>query len=209
MGRSVLLVDTSPWQALAFHYGANKVRPGMRSFFASESQDLPVRILACGHDDASLPDIDSYAAKTPFDYVLFDLSGANGKELIAYLQDCDILLVPMLPEPSATRLAEAMMNLLNGLTSFTGQPMFVMNKMDDSSMAKEVQTSLGHLLGDQLLPATIARQSEVQQALAEGIVLPVYAPKAQAVTICNEIARFFEAPKVALTGRAQQRWCER
>jgi chromosome partitioning protein len=87
--------------------------------------------------------------------------------------------------------------------------MYVVNQMDDSPLAKEALTSLTQLLGDQLLKKPIYRQPEIQEALAEGIVLPLYAPKAQAVAVCNEIARWLELPKSAAFSKGKQRWSER
>lgn len=208
LGKKVLLVDTSPWQVLAFHYGATNVKSGVRSFFAPEAEDLPVRILAWDQENAGKPDIDQYATTHPLDYVLFDLGNVSGKELPAYLQECDIFLVPLLPDPSAVRLAEAMSTLL--ATHNPGaRVLFVVNQMTDISLAKDVRTSLAQVLGDRLSPNPIYRQVEIQQALTEGFVLPIFAPKAQAVTVFNELVRFLEAPKTATTARMQQRWCER
>lgn len=209
LGRRVLLVDTSPWHVLAFHYGATSVRPGIRSFFAPGGQEQAVHILAWDQSDAGLPDINSLAATTPLDCVLFDLGGVAGELLLSYLRECDIILVPLLPDPSAVRLAEAAKTFLSKLQPFHARVMFVLNQMDDSSLSKEVQTNLAHTLGELLFSTPIYREAEVRQALSDGVVLPFHAPKAQAVSVCNEIARSFKVPEASALSKKQQRWSER
>lgn len=209
LGRRVLLVDTSPWHVLAFHYGATSVRPGIRSFFAPGGQEQAVHILAWDQSDAGMPDVNNFAATTPLDCVLFDLGGVAGELLLSYLRECDIVLVPLLPDPSAVRLAEAAKTFLGKLQPSPARVMFVINQMDDSPVSKEVQTNLAQALGEQLLSTPIYRQPEVQQALSDGVVLPFYAPKAQAVSVCNEIARWLKVPEPSAVSKNQQRWCER
>jgi cellulose biosynthesis protein BcsQ len=209
LGRRVLLVDTSPWQVLAFHYGAADARPGKRSFFAPGAQELPVHILAWDHHDAGIPDLNSFSATTPLDCVLFDLGGVAGETLLAYFRECDILVVPLLPDSSAVRLAESLKALIQKAQPSPRRVMFVINQMDDSSQAKEVREHLSQSLGDQLLPTPILRQPEIQQALAEGFVLPYYAPEAQAVSVYNEIAQWLKVPEATAVAKKQQRWSER
>lgn len=209
LGKRVLLVDASPWPTLAFHYGATSSRPGIRSFFAPSGPDLPVRILACDPNEPTIPEIDSYLGEAPVDYVLFDLSGVSAKELIQYLQICQFLLVPLLPEPSALRSAEAMQGLLASVPNPPQRVTYILNQMEDSPLAQNAASNLAHLLGDQLFQKPIYQQKEIPEALAEGIVLPMYAPKAQAVSICGELARWVEAPKPTSSAKAPMRWSER
>jgi cellulose biosynthesis protein BcsQ len=208
LGKRVLLVDASPWSTLAFHYGATSVQAGLRSFFAPEG-DLPIRILARDPNESSMPDIDACLAAAPADYVLFDLSGVTAKELAASLQNCQILLVPLIPDLSAVRNAEATATLLANLQNAPQRVMYVVNQMEDSPLAQETFASLTKVLGDQLCQKPIYRQAEVQEALAEGIVLPFCAPKAQAVAVCKEIARWIELSNATAISKAQMRWSER
>jgi chromosome partitioning protein len=209
LGKRVLLVDASPWPTLAFHYGANSSRPGIRSFFAPGATDLPVRILACDPNEPAVPEINGYLGEAPVDYVLFDLSGVSANEFIQYLQVCQFLLVPLLPEPSAVRSAEAMMGLLANVPNPPQRVTYIINQMEDSPLAQNTASSLSQLLGDQLFHKPIYQQQEIQEASAEGIVLPMYAPKAQVVSVCNELARWIELPKPTVSPRTPMRWSER
>jgi len=62
LGRRVLLVDTSQWQALAFHFGANEVGAGVRTFVAPHPRDLRIHILSCDESASQFFDL---ADQTP------------------------------------------------------------------------------------------------------------------------------------------------
>lgn len=208
-GKRVLLVDAAPWPTLAFHYGATTTRPGMRSFFAPGGKELPVRILARDPNEPAIPEINDHLRTDPADYVLFDLSGVSGQELAACLQVCQVLLIPLVPDPSAVRYVEAITALLGTLPAPPDRILYVVNQMDELPLAKTVYASLNQLLGDQLYKKPIYRQAEIQESLAEGVVLPFFAPKSQAAVVCNEIAQWLEIPRAAALSRTQQRWSER
>jgi len=207
--KKVLLIDAAPWPTLAFHYGATATRPGMRSFFAPGGKELPVRVLARDPNGPAIPEMNSYLKSDPVDYVLFDLSGVSGQELTACLDKCQVLLIPLVPDPSAVRYAEAVKAFLDTLPNSPERLLYVVNQMDDSPLAKTVYAKLSQLLGDQLYKNPIYRQTEVQESLAEGVVLPFFAPKSQAATVCSEIAQWLEIPREAVRSRTQQRWSER
>jgi chromosome partitioning protein len=207
--KKVLLVDAAPWPTLAFHYGATAPHPGMRSFFAPEDKDLPVRILAREPNDPAIPEIENYLRTDPVEYVLFDLSGVSGQELTACLEKCQILIIPLIPNSSAVRYVEAVEALLNTLHNPHDRVLYVINQMDESSLAKTVYTDLSLQLNQQLFKKPIYRQAEIQESLAEGVVLPFFAPRSQAAEVCNEIAQWLEKPRPASLSRAQQRWSER
>jgi cellulose biosynthesis protein BcsQ len=206
--KRVLLVDSSPWQTLAFHYGATELRSGMRSFFAPGVPASAVHIIGCTQDDAGVPDLSSTISTTPLDCILFDLGNLSGATLLAHLQRCDIALVPLLPDATAVRLAVTIKTLLEGLNPSPARVMFVLNQMDDSPLSKDIHHLLVQSLGELLFPSIIYRQPEIPQAMAQGIVLPSYAPEAQAVTVCDEIVRWIQLPEA---GRIKigQRWSER
>jgi MinD-like ATPase involved in chromosome partitioning or flagellar assembly len=205
LGRRVLLVDTSPWQALAFHFGATEARSGKRTFFAPGSRDFKVHILAC--DESRFPDLESFTAATPVDCLLFDLGGVSGETLSVCLRECDILLVPLLPDPSAVRLAKAVKLLLTKLGTSAPRVRFVLNQMDDSPDAKEVQALLGRSLGEDFFSVAISHQPDVHNAIADGVVLPFYAPEAQATSVCHEIVRWLQVPEMNMK-KIELRWSE-
>jgi cellulose biosynthesis protein BcsQ len=206
LGKRVLLVDTSPWQALAFHFGATEARPGKRTFSAPGSRGFKVDILACD-DRACFPDLESLTAATPMDCVLFDLGGLAGETLNASLHECDILLVPLLPNLSAVRLAKAVKLLLKRLGNSAPNVQFVVNQMDESPDAKEVQKQLARVLGEELFPEAILHQHEVRDAVANGVVLPFYAPEAQATSVCHEIVRWLQIPQIDVR-KTELSWSE-
>jgi len=206
LGKGVLLVDTSPWQALAFHFGATETRPGRRTFSAPGSRDCKVHILACD-ESARFPDLESFTAITRVDCVLFDLGGMSGETLDVCLRVCDTLIVPLLPDPFAVRLAKAAKLLLDKLGASAPRVQFVLNQMDDSADAKEVQALLDRFLREDLFPLTISRQPDVRNAIANGVVLPFYAPEAQATSVCREIVQWLQVPEFDLK-KTELRWSE-
>jgi MinD-like ATPase involved in chromosome partitioning or flagellar assembly len=206
LGRRVLLVDTSPWQGLAFHFGAMEARPGKRTFSAPGSRDSKIHILACS-GTACFPDLESVFATTPVDCVLFDLGNGSGDTSSACLRECDILLVTLLPEPSAVWLAKAVKLLLTKLGISAARVQFVINQMDGSRAAQEVRVLLEKSLGEDLFPTPINRQPEVHNAVANGVVLPCYAPEAQATVVCHEIVQWLQVPEMN-TKKTELRWCE-
>jgi cellulose biosynthesis protein BcsQ len=207
MGKKMLLVDTSQWGALAFHFGANELGSGVRTFVAPPPRDVRIHILAC--DEAALQslDLDSFAATKPVDCVVFDLGGLSGDALNLCLRQCDALFVPITPDPSAVRLANAVMRLLGDLGTTAPRVAFVLNKMDDSSNAGDVQALLSHELGQHLFPFAIRRQGEVRDAIAVGVPLPFYAPEAQATSVCHELVQWLQLRRASSVGQAL-RWSE-
>ncbi len=206
--KRVLLIDTSPWQTLSFHYGATELRPGTRSFFAPEGGESAVHIAVCTQDDAVASDLSSLISTMSLDCILFDMGGLSGTMLLAHLQRCDIVLLPLLPDASAVRLAKAVKFLLDGLNTVPARVMFVLNQMDDSPSSREIHRLLTQSLGGHLFPSVIYRQPEVQQAMVHGVVLPSYAPEAQVVAVCDEIVRWIQLPEPARI-KIGQRWSER
>jgi cellulose biosynthesis protein BcsQ len=207
MGRRILLVDTSQWQALAFHFGANELVSGVRTFVAPHPRDLRILILACDENALQSLDLDSFAATKPVDCVVFDLGRLSGDALNLCLRQCDALFVPMAPDPSAVRLANAVMLLLGDLGTTAPRVTFVLNKMDDSSNAGDVQALLSHELGPHLFPSVILQQVEVHDAVAVGVALPFYAPEAQASSVCHELVQWLQLQRANLVGQAL-RWSE-
>lgn len=207
--KRVLLVDAAPWPTLACHYGATTTRPGMRSFFPPEGKDLPVRILGREPNNLPIPEMDNYLRTDPADYILFDLSGVSGQELVTCLAECQILLIPLIPDPSAVRYAEAVKDMLSTLPNPPERVLYVVNQMDESPVAKTVYTNLNQLLDHQIFKKPIYRQVEIQESLSEGVVLPFFAPKSQATLVCSEIAQWLEIPKPAANTKTQRRWNER
>jgi MinD-like ATPase involved in chromosome partitioning or flagellar assembly len=208
LGRRVLLVDTSPWQALVFHFGATETRPGKRTFFAPGSSGFEIHILTCDECPPKFSDLESFTAVTSVDCVLFDLGGLSGETLNVYLRECDMLLVPLLPDHSAVRLAKAVKLFLARLGTAVPRVQFVLNQMDGSPNAMEVQELLTRSLGDDLFPVAISRQPDVHDAITNGVVLPFYAPEAQASSVCHEIVRWLRIPEMN-PQKTALRWSER
>jgi MinD-like ATPase involved in chromosome partitioning or flagellar assembly len=205
-GKGVLLVDTSPWQALAFHFGATETRPGRRTFSDPGFSDHKVHILACD-ESARFPDLESFTATTRVDCVLFDLGGMSGESLDVCLRECATLIVPLLPDPSAVRLAKAAKLLLGKLGNSAPRVQFVLNQMDDSRDAKEVQLLLDRFLGEDLFSLAINHQPDVRNAIANGVVLPFYAPEAQATSVCESIVQWLQISEMDLK-KTELRWSE-
>ena len=207
--KRVLLVDAAPWPSLAFHYGATTTSPGIRSFFAPEGNDVPVRILEQDPNNPKISAIDDCLSTDPADYILFDLSGISGPELVARLDECQALVIPLVPDSAAVRYAEAVTALLSTLRDPPRRILYVVNQMDESVLAKTVCARLNETLGHQLFKKPIYRQMEIQESLAEGVVLPFFAPESQAAVVCGEIAQWLETPQPAAPTKSKKRWAER
>jgi chromosome partitioning protein len=207
--KRVLLVDASPWPSLPFHYGATTSRPGIRSFFAPDGKDLPIRIFIPEPKQDVASATVHLADEIGADYVLFDLSGTSGEGLRGYLQHCQILIVPLLPDPSALRHVEITNALLAEIQTPPVKVTYLLNQMEDTPLAKKVQENLSRLLGDRLFSKAINRQPEIQEAYAEGIATALYAPTSQAANLFDELAQSLKVPKVAAAPRTQMRWSER
>jgi cellulose biosynthesis protein BcsQ len=206
-GRKILLVDTSQWQSLVFHFGASQSHSGKRTFVAPGSRGLKIHILACEDSTFQFSDLDDLSVVAPVDCVLLDLGGLLGEELERCLHKCDSLLVPLLPDPSALRMANEVMLLLGKLGATAPRVTFVLNKMDDSSDATNMQARLSHKLGQRLFPSVIRHQVEVHDASAVGVALPFYAPEAQASSVCHELVAWLEIHQATLVSSAL-RWSE-
>jgi chromosome partitioning protein len=205
-GKRVLLLDTCPWQSIAFHFGASEAKTGRRTFFAPGSKEASLTLLPFGDDDESLSSLREVTVSAPFDYVLYDLSGASGKAFLQLLRKCEIALVPLLPDFSALRSVATVKKLLEPLGESAPKVRFVLNCMDDSTTAREVLEILNGALGYQLFPSVILQQPEVRKALAEGIVLPSFAPEAQATLVFEEIAHWLLKPDNAAS--VARKWSE-
>jgi cellulose biosynthesis protein BcsQ len=207
LGQKILLVDTSQWQSLVFHFGASESRSGTRTFSAPGSHGLKIHILACGASTFQVSDLDSLSLVALVDCVLLDLGGLLGKELELGLQKCDSLVVPLLPDSSALRMANEVRLLLGNLGATAPRVTFVLNKMDDSSDAANVQVLLSRELGPHLFPSVILQQVEVHDASAVGVALPYYAPEAQASSVCHELVGWLQIHQASLVSSAL-RWSE-
>jgi chromosome partitioning protein len=205
-GKRVLLLDTCPWQSIAFHFGASEAKAGRRTFFAPGSKEASLTLLPFGDDDESVSSLNRITAATPFDYVLYDLSGASGKGFVELLRKCEIALIPLLPDFSALRSVATVKKLVEPLGNAAPKMRFILNCMDDSPTAREVQEVLNGALGYQLFPSFILQQPEVRKALAEGIVLPSFAPEAQATVVFEEIAQWLLKPDNAAS--MARKWSE-
>jgi len=206
-GKRVLLVDASPWQTLAFHFGAKEPRSGRRTFFAPGVNKAAVHLISCEEGKEPFADIEQFTSETAVDYILFDLSGQSGERLLTYLRECDSLLVPLLPDPSAIRATVIVQTIMASLPSLAPRIQFILNNMDDSATANEVHNTLTQALGAQLFPSVICNQPEIRQALADGVVLPFYAPEAQATLIVGQLVHWLLAPGLA-PAEADGRWLE-
>jgi chromosome partitioning protein len=207
--KRVLLVDASPWPALAFHYGAASSRTGTRSFYAPDGKELPIRIFVPERSENLFSDLNQAVKESSIDYLFFDLSGVTGIELCTYLQQCQIMIVPLLPDASALRHVETVNAILAHVHAPSLKVLYLLNEMEDTPLTADVQQNLSQHLGDQLFPKTIDRQAEVQEALAEGISVTLYAPASQASAVCRDLANGLKIGKAAKASRAQLRWSER
>jgi hypothetical protein len=77
-GEQILLVDTSQWQSLVYHFGASKSHSGKRTFVAPGSRGLKIHILACEDGTFRFSTLDSLPVVAPLDCVLLDLGGLVG-----------------------------------------------------------------------------------------------------------------------------------
>jgi MinD-like ATPase involved in chromosome partitioning or flagellar assembly len=206
LGWRIAMIDTSPWQTLSFYFGAQKVKPGMRTFSVPGGDGTCVHILNYNPSFTS-SDLSSFMSTTPVDCVLLDLGGLCEDNALAWLKTCDHIVIPLLPAVQAPIIASATRERILALGFNPRKFMFVLNSMDQTPVVVRTKKLLGELLHEQLLPSAIEHQQIVDEALSERIVLPYFAPNSQAVNVCREIVNWFSLPERE-EKRTARRWIE-
>jgi cellulose biosynthesis protein BcsQ len=206
LGWRVLLIDTSPWHTLAFHFGAQEARQGKRTFLVPGGEGACVHVLSC-HSSFTLLDLDSFLVTTPVDCILFDFGGLGEETALSWLKTCERVIIPLLPTMMAPKVACITNERIRALGIAPERFIFVMNLLVPATAAKRVQILLEELLHKQLFPTFIERQKVVDEAFGEGIVLPYFAPNSQAVNVCREIVGWLNLPELPQKNTAR-RWIE-
>jgi cellulose biosynthesis protein BcsQ len=214
MGERVLLVDGSGSGLLPFYFGATDLRFGLRTFVAQanplpmmqviSAQDITVEWLQTAVADASLK----------AQRVIFDVGFASAHVLPRILEQCDVLLVPLLSDLNSLltvqRIEERVLaGRRRGLR--VPSPFYLFNKFDERSpMEREAHGLAIQHCSDRLLPFTIRRSASVAEAICDRMTVVDSAPQSEVARDCEELARWVRtvAP-VAENTIGPVQWSER
>jgi cellulose biosynthesis protein BcsQ len=214
MGERVLLVDGSGSGLLPFYFGATDLRFGLRTFVA-QANPLPM-MQVVGAEDITVEWLQSTVADAQLkaQRVIFDVGFASAHVLPRILEQCDVLLVPLLSDLNSLLTVQRIESrILSGQRRGLKIPLpfYLFNKFDERSlMEKEAHGLAIRHCSNRLLPFTIRRSARVEEAICDRMTLVDSAPQSEVTRDCEELARWLRtvAP-VAENTIAPVRWSER
>lgn len=191
LGEKVMLADTSVHGVLPYYFGAREQRPGVARTFSPPpgSSDAPVVLVSYdadgrGYDEAGKTRVldDLYRRSSDVQRVLVD-AGVNSAWLARTVAGTNPwVLVPVAPDMNSVLGTQAVERLFQDVTGPDGrpvQPYYVLNQYEPSMpLHLDVREVLRQFLGDRLLPIMLHRTPAVSEALAEGMTVIDYAPRA-------------------------------
>ena len=200
-GEKVVLADTTPHGLLRIYFGSQqsstaKVREAMT---ATECTDPPITLVT--HALADKVEDDRHRVALTEDILqagqgnhrlLLDLS-TGSSWLIRSLVDLNpTVLVPVAPDMNSVISLQAVERLFRGFVDSDGRPLlpyYVLNQFDASlPLHLDVREVFRRQLGDRLLRFAIRRSPAVSEALADGMTVLDYSPKAPVSQDYRDIA---------------------
>jgi cellulose synthase operon protein YhjQ len=191
-GQRLLMVHGVEEYTLTLHFGGQSGKPGrLRTFFPPTRKEGQISVVA--HDFDVAPhgvEIDGWlqrevaSVQGEVDRVLVEISrlGSEDQHFLGLSHATLVVLVPdircLLSVPKLKKMLEQ-----QNETGFRKvNPYFLLNKFDaNSAFHNEIRDQLRKQLGSRLLPFTIRRSDLVSEALASGMTVLDYAPKASIV----------------------------
>ena len=191
-GEKILLVDVTPQGILPFYFGATELRQGVvRTFAPPEgSSDAPISMVSYdvfgrgGTGGGAEADLLQQLGQNrdTFSHLLIDLSPAAVPVLRQLTQMDATVLVPVAPDMNTVITLRTMERFFADMVDSSGrkvQPQYLLTQFDTAlPLHLDVREGLRQKLGDRLLPFAIRRAPEVAEALAEGMTVIDYAPRA-------------------------------
>ncbi len=184
-GERVLLVDASGSGLLPFHFGANDLRPGLRTFVSPDMGHLPLQVIGTDEVTPAWLENDVRAAMGTTRRTIFDLGPASFSLVPKIFEMCTEILVPLLPNPNSILSISRIEHSLNKLRSEGNTipfPYYVFNEFDGEHprdmRARELVGGQCEC-GNRLLSLTICYGPEVDEAIASRMTVTDHAPESE------------------------------
>ena len=212
LGERVLLVEGGGLGLLPLHFGADAMRPGLRSFRAPG--DSRASILVLGEEqpgeawvrEAVEPAMHGVAR------TLFDLGPASEGFLDQALALCQMMLVPVLPDLNSALTFSRITARLDRLRAqgiACPQVYFVLNRFDErSELHRRVREKLALEYGEQLLPCVLEASDDITEALAARMPLADLRPSSGLAHDFAELARWLQRVQQPELPGTPGRWSE-
>jgi len=208
----VLLVDASGSGLLPFYFGANDLRPGLRTFVAPGMKCSPLRVIGADEVTAAWLENDVSAAMSSSQRTIFDLGPASFSLLPQIFAMCTGILIPLLPDPNSILSISRIENLLEKLRSAghkVPSPYYVFNQFDDEySMDLQARELAGRQCGERLLPLAVRHGVEIAEAIAFRMTVADHAPESEVTHDFLELALWLENVSPISQSRSARRWTE-
>jgi cellulose synthase operon protein YhjQ len=214
MEERVLLVDGSGSGLLPFYFGATNLRFGLRTFVAQANPFPTMQVISA--EDITLEWLRSSVADAQLkaQRVIFDVGFASAHVLPQILDQCDVLLVPLLSDLNSLLTVQRIESRVlagqrRGLK--IPSPFYLFNKFDERSlMEKEAHGLAIQHCSDRLLPFTIRRSAHVAEAICDRMTVADCAPQSEVTRDFQGLAMWLRtvAPVVENTAEPVQ-WSER
>jgi cellulose synthase operon protein YhjQ len=200
-GEKVVLADTTSHGLLRIYFGSPqsggaKVRGELT---ATECTDPPITLIT--HDLADKVEDDRHRVALTEEIfqadqgnhrLLLDLSTGSSWLIRGLVDLHPTVLVPIAPDMNSVISLQAMERLFRGFVDSDGRPLlpyYVLNQFDASlPLHLDVREVFRRQLGDRLLRFAIRRSPAVSEALADGMTVLDYSPKAPVSQDYRDIA---------------------
>lgn len=204
-GEKVLLVDTTSQALLPFYFGGKELRPGlMRTYSPPQGSGEPISLIL--HDATQMNGDEGaqqrltrqiFASGIGSERMLVDVSPASSWLLRRWAELRPAVLVPLVPSMDSVIRLESTEKLFRSIPVRNGRPFspyYVLNHFDASlPLHVDVRTVLRRRLGDRLLRFTIRNAPSVAEALADGMTVLDYKPRAEVAQAYREIAAWLRS----------------
>ena len=214
LGELVLLVDASGSGLLPFYFGAEDLRPGLRTFWAPEANSLPMHVIGSEDVTREWLEGDVRTAMRGVQRTIFDLGPLSADILPGVLGVCAAVVVPVLSDLNSiltVARVETAIEALRAKGIRAPLPFYVSNKFDEQSPAEQQGRELiARQVGARLLPFTIRRSAEVAKAIADRMTVADHSPDSDIAHDFQPLARWLrKTAPIPQSVRAVGRWSER
>ncbi len=215
-GESVLLVDVSSYGLLPFYFGAHNLRPGIRTFVAPEGSCQPLKVISSDEITEKWLDNDVSAAMRAADRTIFDLGPASYSLAPRIFGMCELILVPLLPNPNSILSIPRIDNSLGRLRAAGSRvpfPYYILNEFDkEHPRDMRALELIARQCGDSLLPFAIRYGKEVEDSIAARMTVTDHAPQSEVARDFQNLALWLKktapAAPARVERRARRRWTE-
>jgi cellulose biosynthesis protein BcsQ len=211
-GEDVLLVDASGSGLLPFYFGANDLRPGVRTFVAPGLRCSQLRVIGAEEVTASWIEKDVTREMVVSQRTIFDLGPASFSVLPQIFARCSEILVPLTPDLNSILSISRIEHLLDKLRSEGNQvpsPYYVFNEFDSEYvMALEARELASRQCGERLLPLAVRHGDEIAAAIASRMTVADFAPASEVTSDFLELALWLEKVAPVSQTKLASRWIE-